>query len=1007
MHSSNNHLNSFTGVNKCWFPKKTITPSSILLFLLLTLILISASTMAQDSPVLMISKEDNGYRLDWVPQQGQDRWAVLRSSDPKMMNPDTLAITSSYTWLDYAEDINFHGQWFYRVVPWINTAPPNDYVVIEDFEDGEVDLESYPDEDIEPNTVDVVEGGYRDSEYCLGMVGDSWKIQYLDPIELDQSDIWSVDLYLSVLGRMQMIGVGDGEDEMFYVIWGEDAPNTDPWITTYQGWFPEEEWVTIYLPVGEDWHGRFGSNGTIDRIFYVNENEGIWPRGELLVDNLRNVTNAMPLNPTSAFRWTWGNEVAGDSIEVVFNNLTIDGDSGDLDFFWSFGDGNTSQEEHPTHRYPRGGRWPVTLRTVDSQRNWDIYTAAVVDSPLTLQSDFTISCVGDIILARGYSAEDGLIDTYGVDYLFEQVEPYISAADIAICNLESPQTDAETVHPTKTIWFKGREEDTIGIANAGFDYASVANNHIIDYMVEGMHDTQNILEDIGVLWGGAGDNDIEARMPTYLSNGGKSLAVISMCNRTGHYNNYQPFLDSGRNRPGFALWNRSAIEATVPAARENADLVMTYVHCGSEYSRFPMDGDKLGHYLVDEVEQDDDYVTFELHPDSGEVALRHYAIDMGADLVVCHHPHVIQGVEVYNGKLIVHSLGNFIFDLSMNETMPTMIAEMHVGADSVDGAIIRPGWIEEWIPTVINGGFAHAVLDYLSHYSLLLNTHLVRLPGEDIAHVMWDQNYPRGSQVFNETHSMSYVTDTEYRTRPIKLTDEGGHVARIEALPNGGGDVEIRYGRDILLWANMEDEGAQPWNLNSDFEYYDTEHVYEGERSVKLNVPDNAGDNYVTLFERRVRIYPENDHSFLGWMYTTNANNAEFQVRFYQDRGDGNFNLQAIPASLSGDNDWTPVYADFDSLEWFNRYINIRLSEYPADEDWAEAWYDDMSFIWWEGWQTVDLQDGVDVPFPSGYRFAQIRTTAESESVDIEWTNEWPDVPDLWPGVVDENFVAQ
>ena len=64
-------------------------------------------------------------------------------------------------------------------------------------------------------------------------------------------------------------------------------------------------------------------------------------------------------------------------------------------------------------------------------------------------------------------------------------------------------------------------------------------------------------------------------------------------------------------------------------------------------------------------------------------AIRHFAIDEGADLVIVHHPHIIQGVEVYNNKLIAHSLGNFIFDLNYPETYPSMILNVDVNQNGL------------------------------------------------------------------------------------------------------------------------------------------------------------------------------------------------------------------------------------------------------------------------------------------------------------------------------------
>ncbi len=977
-----------------------LSTRSIPLLLLAGLLAIGVGGTVSAQPLHVdISEQEGGLYLEWTPPPGQARWVVLRSLDPKMLTPDTLAYTSQPYFFD-PNGLSQPGEhWFYRVLPWLPGPVPNNPVGIEDFEDGFIELSSYPDQDQDPNDFGIYDEGAFGSTYSLRLYGNTWKVQEIDTMETDESTVWAVDLKSLEISRWQMIGFGDGEDWMFYLVWGQESANTDPIITTYTGWFPTEEWVTVHMPIGEDWHGRFGTYPEITEVYYVNDaDDGM--NGEWLIDNLRDASDAVALAPGAGFSWEVVPPAREDSITYRFYNLSRDDDSNELNYLWSFGDGTVSTAENPIHTYPRGGRWPVSLRVKDDQYNWDLASEAIVDSPLTLQSDFTMSFVGDVMLGRGYLNNGGYIDTYGVDYIFDDVQETISAADLALCNLENPATWATTEHPTKTIWFKMRPEDVVGVANAGFDYATLANNHLMDYMIQGMHETQNALDYNGILYSGIGDNDVEARMPLYLSYGGKSVAVLASCNRDGHYNwaNPQPFLDAGRDRPGFALWNRTYIETQVPQAAENADIVLAYVHCGSEYSRIPKDGDKQGAYFVDEVGQDDDLVVFELLPDSGEVALRHYAIDQGADMVVAHHPHVIQGCEIYNGKLIAHSLGNFVMDLQYNETMPTMILETHVG-DTVDAAIVRPAWIEEWIPKMASGEFANNLLDYLTYYSRLLNTHLVRLPGDQapIAHVMWDTTYARDEEQHSTSVEIHDVVG-QYRSRPIKMEGDG-YTSRVE-VEDLGGTVMVRYGRDILLWGNMEDEGAQPWNLNSNYEDYDDTFSHSGERSIRLGVPSNAGDNYVTLFERRVRIYPEGEqHSFLGWIATENANDAEFQVRFYEDRGDGYANQEEIPVSLDGDNDWTVAWEDFDVLFDTRRYLNIRLSVYPPNSGVAEAWFDDMAFIWWEPWQEVDGDGGVDLPYPSGHRYVQIRSTEDADSPTLYWTNEWPADNNMWSGV--------
>ncbi len=959
---------------------------NLLLFgVIASILLLYVSTSAQEAPHITITPTDQGIRLDWEIPLGQTRWMVLRSEDPLMLTPDTIALTSNNFWLDRDILGRNADHLFYSIQPWIPGETPDDEIIIEDFETGEVELNSYANEDVQPNGAQVIEGGPDDSQWMLRMNGNSWKFQNIDPIELDQETVWAVDVFHERMGRHQMIGIGDGEDIMYYLLWGHTLQprGTDPWITPYLGWYSDYEWVTIYMPVGADWHGRFANYGPIDRIFYVNDSDGFAQPGIMYFDNVRDVTNAWTLSPDAAFQWT-AEAIAQDSITYQFYNLSRDPDSDVLEFRWSFGDGTMSREEQPCHTFPRGGRWHVTLTANDDGTDWAYTVAEVVDSPLTLQSDFTISNMGDVVFKGTYG---DMINNYGMDYPLEFVADYIRPADLAICNLENPMTTANTPHPTKGIVFRGAPQHTQALRNAGYDLVSIANNHTFDYLVDGMHETMEALDNFGILWGGMGDNDIQARQVTHLSYGGKSLAVICMCNRDGHYNTANPpwgpvpFLDAARNRPGFAMWNRTGIEETIPAAAANNDLVMAQVHCGSEYSLYPVDGEKSSLVTVNEIEPDEPWVVFELHPDSGEVALRHYAIDMGASVVVCHHPHVIQGVEIYHGRLIVHSLGNFLFDLSQNETMYSMIAELHVGADSIDNAVLRPAWIEANRPQIARGGFASNLLDYITYYSWLMNTQVVRMPNEEIGHVMWDTTYARLSESAQSTFEWEFV-DEEYRTRPFRLDGEG-YPTRVEVIDPPGGTVEIRYGRDILIWANMEDEGSQCWNLNSNYEFYDSEHAIEGERSIKLNIPFNAPNgSYTTEFERKVALNNSYDHSFLGWMYTVEADEAKIQVLLYNGRDDNNANETSTPLTLSGTNNWTPAFTDFDNLQGNRNYVNVRLAQSRPTTGTAQAWFDHLSFIEWRDWVEVDADNGIDVPYVSGFRFAQIRTNVPPQAAD-------------------------
>jgi poly-gamma-glutamate capsule biosynthesis protein CapA/YwtB (metallophosphatase superfamily) len=966
-----------------WVPALAV---SVFIVITGTILLSPVAIAQEDSPHLTAIEENDGVRLSWTRPDEGGRWAILRSYDEFGLIEDTLAYSSDTTWFD-PNGLEYPGRKaFYRIVPWEPDEVPNITIGIEDF-DSPALLLPFEDRDNEPEVSLEVGGAFGEPGSHMMLGGDTWKIQMLDdPIQLDEQTIWAIDAMSDPTSRLQMIGLGDGEDEMWYVLWGEYAPNTDSLIWTYQGWYPEEDWFTFNMPVGEDWHGRFGDNPSIDRIFYVNDSSDDDDQGNLHFDNLRDATQAQPNPPVVEFEWQWIEHPDQDSVIVQFQNWSMDFDSDDIRFLWSFGDGSSSVEEHPQHVYPIGGEWPVTLTVADGWNYWDYLTQTLSNGPITQPiGNYSIGFMGDVILARGVQTR---INELGQDAIFAGVRDVLAGFDLRITNLECPLTTANTGHPTKGILFRGRPADVTIMRDEGFEFVSLANNHTMDYMEAGLLQTGETLDAVGIAWNGSGMNDIIARQPILMNYNRLQLGIISMSNRDGHYNNYQPFLDAGRNRPGFALWNRAGIESTV-GLQDSVDLMMYFVHCGSEYSFIPRDGDEIipG---VEEVEIDDPWVIFSMEPDSGEVALRHYAIEQGADLVICHHPHVIQGVEVYQGKFIAHSLGNFVFDLSYNETMPSMIAKVDIGDDDVEGVSIIPAWIENDLPVIPTGEFARSILDYVTHYSLLLNTHLVRPPDEEIAHVQFDTTYARDEAIGTRQVTLQAHTPQLKRSAPQFLNWEG-YVTEVQVADAPVG-TRIRYGRDILLWANMEEEGTTGMVTNSAYEGYSTEIAYRGERSLRIQLPEGAWSNYISDFRRRVKLQSEYAHTFLGYIKTRDVSDATFQIRLHESRTQNGHDQFEI--GVSGNNDWTPLYRDFDEIDQDWNFLNVRCNQEPPDDNEGTAWFDQLAFIEWQEWRNVDIQGTVDVPFPSGYRYVQIEiptaVAPPDGNVVMNYKKEWP-----------------
>ncbi|WP_028610297.1 CapA family protein [Paenibacillus harenae] len=239
----------------------------------------------------------------------------------------------------------------------------------------------------------------------------------------------------------------------------------------------------------------------------------------------------------------------------------------------------------------------------------------------------SLSFVGDLLLGEYVSA---VMEREGYDFLYKQSLLYLSEPDLTAGNLEHPVTNRGIPAEGKDYVFKGSPDALPALRDAGFDVVSLANNHTLDQGVEGLMDTMRHLEEAGISHAGAGANDTEAFAPVIKEVRGVKIAYIGL-------SKVVPTVEwkADKNVAGVAETydTRRAVTA-IRKAEEEADIVAVMVHWGKE-----------------RVDQPKPYQ-------------RDYArqyIDAGADLVIGSHPHVLQGFEMYKGKWIAYSLGNFIF----------------------------------------------------------------------------------------------------------------------------------------------------------------------------------------------------------------------------------------------------------------------------------------------------------------------------------------------------------
>jgi poly-gamma-glutamate capsule biosynthesis protein CapA/YwtB (metallophosphatase superfamily) len=237
-----------------------------------------------------------------------------------------------------------------------------------------------------------------------------------------------------------------------------------------------------------------------------------------------------------------------------------------------------------------------------------------------------VAFLGDFLPAG--SAEP-VIANNGYGYLFDGVRTILQSVDAVVLNLEAPISTRGIAVNGKTYTFRAHPRAAVAMAGEGVRAVWLANNHIMDFGVEGLSDTLGHLDAAGIVHAGAGMNVREAAAPAVLSLEGRNISLLSFSNT---------FPDSywaRENRPGtFFGAPRPVGRAVARALESDGGPVVASFHWGAELMTQPKE------YQVD---------------------LARKAIDSGAALVVGHHPHVPQPIGIYEGVPILYSLGNFAF----------------------------------------------------------------------------------------------------------------------------------------------------------------------------------------------------------------------------------------------------------------------------------------------------------------------------------------------------------
>lgn len=303
-------------------------------------------------------------------------------------------------------------------------------------------------------------------------------------------------------------------------------------------------------------------------------------------------------------------------------------------------------------------------------------------SPITA-SRITVSFAGDCTLGYDESFQYKYSFPYRLEnenndysYFFRNVKPIFEADDLTLVNLETTLTDAAK-KAQKKFHFKGDPSYVNILTEGSIEMVNISNNHIYDYLQEGFEDTLETLDKAGIMYCG------EGRIAYYEA---KGTAIACL---------------------GYKGWDIAIMEKIkkdLTAAAQTSDIIIVSFHWGDEYSFYPNETQKK---------------------------LGRFCIDTGADIVIGHHPHVIQGIEKYKDGYIAYSLGNFCFGGNINPNdKDTFIFQIVFTFENNKITALKPviipcsisstDSINNYQPTILEGERYEKVMDRLMEYSSTL-----------------------------------------------------------------------------------------------------------------------------------------------------------------------------------------------------------------------------------------------------------------------------------------------
>ncbi|KYF67192.1 carbohydrate-binding protein [Sorangium cellulosum] len=547
----------------------------------------------------------------------------------------------------------------------------------------------------------------------------------------------------------------------------------------------------------------------------------------------------------------------------------------------------------------------------------------------------------------------------------------LSSSDYTQVNLECPVTaNPETPHPYKSFTFFSYPETVRALALSGVDGVSLGNNHMFDYLEGGVTDTLSAVPNAGLDWFGAGVDEATAKGTVLY----RTIRDVDVA-----FQGFSQLVNDGTTLAEYAL---TASDGPPPKAGA-LQLGLTQI---SDF----MQTDAVGRFAIPVLHGGIEYSDY---PSSGMRRRFTQLVQMGAGMIVAHHPHTIHGVGLYDAgagpRFIFMSLGNMVFDQDVFETYQSYLAAVDIdeaadGSRAVHRVQLIPFHNEDYVPKLVGGAWLGRAIRHIGHLSTTLPA--APSPGDAADGLTGAVVFASGSRAAAVSDPAQYTTDEQVETRSVPLTNRStGPVAHqrsgasdsLAALQTSAA-ASCDYGREIMLYGDFEDsdvddafhEGSM-WSM-SEYRYIENSVVHGGTGAMVFLRKSNSTGEVSTYMNNRVKFEPGRKLTLTGYLKGDNAGQMRAQVYWYTSGGASLSNSVAYTRA-AGTYDWQRFTVDLTPPANAGS-VRVYFRAAPPASGEATTFLDDVSLVEWEG-TIADGSLGFAFATPNDWSFVRCTAT--------------------------------